>query len=90
MTKTRRYNSTMGSVQALEDRCNFDELNMPGRLQSLEAVLDTAGVKQTLATYEKLEEPDGVGNLDINKAPAATDSAFIMTVATNVSITRTS
>jgi hypothetical protein len=79
----------MSSVQALEDRCNFDELNMPGKLQSLEAVIDTAGVKQTLATYEKLESPSGVGNLDINKLSGATNSAFIMTVATDVSISRT-
>lgn len=89
MKKTRRYNSTMSSVQALEDRCNFDELNMPGKLETLEAVIDSAGVKQTLATYEKLDSPVGVGNLDLNKALGSSDSAFIMTVAADISIART-
>lgn len=88
MKKIRRYNSTMHSLQALEDRCNFDELNMPGKLESLEAVVDTSGVKQTLATYEKLDSPFGVGNLDINKSPGASNSAFVMTVLTEVSISR--
>jgi hypothetical protein len=84
----RLYNSTMSSVQALEDRCNFDELNLPGRLQSLRADNST-GVKFTVAEYEQLDDVDGVGNLDLNKSPGAKDSAFIMTVETDVSITRT-
>ena len=86
-TVKRLYNSTMSSVQALEDRCNFDELNLPGRLKSLRAD-STGGIKITVAIYEQLDDVDGVGNLDLNKSPGASDSGFIMTVETDISITR--
>jgi hypothetical protein len=87
-TKERRYVSTMSSIQALENRCNFDELNIPGKLRSLKAGTDTTGVKVTLAIYEIIEEPEGVGNLDLRKDENATDSAWIMTVETPISIVR--
>ncbi len=77
----------MSSVQALEDRCNFDELNLPGKLKTLKAD-NSSGIKMTLAMYEQLDDVDGVGNLDLNKSPGAADSAFIMTVETDISITR--
>jgi hypothetical protein len=85
-TKERRYNSTMQSVQALEDRCNFDELNIPGKLKSLEAAKDTAGVKVTVAIYDKMDKPVGVGNLKIKADNAGKNSAWILTVNTKVSI----
>lgn len=87
-TKERRYVSTMSSIQSLENRCNFDELNIPGKLQSLKAATDNAGVKVTLAIYEIIEEPDGIGNLDLRKDENAKDSAWIMTVETAISIMR--
>jgi hypothetical protein len=87
-TKRRLYNSTMSSVQALENRCNFDELNLPGKLQSMEAVLDTAGVKVTEAIYELMDEPDGLGNLQIEKDDDGDSSAWILTVDTKLSISR--
>ena len=88
MTRTRRYNSTMSSVQALEDRCNFDELNIPGKLQSLEAAADTTSVKVTVAIYEVQDEPAGIGNLIIKEDTAGSDSAWILTINTQVSISR--
>ena len=87
-TKERRYNSSMSSVQKLEDRCNFDELNIPGKLQSLEAAVDTAGVKVTVAMYEKVEKPVGVGNLKIVEDDAGKNSAWILTVNTSLTISR--
>ena len=86
-TVKRFYNSTMSSVQALEDRCNFDELNLPGKLLTLKAD-SSSGVKMTVATYEELDDLDGVGNVDLTKSPGASDSAYIMTVETDISITR--
>jgi hypothetical protein len=80
----------MGSVQKLEDRCNFDELNLPGKLQSLKATTDTNGVKITKAVYEDLDEPDGVGNLKIKKDDTGTHSAWILTVKTNLAVSRDS
>ena len=87
-TIIRRYASTMSSVQKLENRCNFDELNLPGKLKSLDAVHDTEGVKVTKAVYDEIEEAVGVGNLKIKKDDNATDSAWILTVETNVSFSR--
>jgi hypothetical protein len=87
-SKERRYNSTMSSVQKLEDRCNFDELNIPGKLQSLEADVDTSGVKVTVAIYEQIDKPVGVGNLKIVRDDNGKDSAWILTINTRVTISR--
>jgi hypothetical protein len=78
----------MSSIQKLENRCNFDELNLPGKLKSLDAVHDTAGVKVTKAVYDDIPAAVGVGNLKIKKDNASNDSAWILTVETNVSFSR--
>ena len=87
-TITRHYNNTMSSVQALENRCNFDELNLPGKLQSLKASSNVGGVNATVAIYEQMEKPVGVGNLVIIEASGGSNSAWIEKVNTKVSISR--
>lgn len=87
-TKERRYLSTTSSVEALENRCNFDELNIPGKLQSLTAATDTAGVKVTYAIYEKIPIAVGVGNLKIKTDAGGSSSGWIMTVETKLQVSR--
>jgi len=78
----------MSSTAALEDRCNFDELNLPGKLQSLEAAVDTAGVKVTVATYEEIDQAVGVGNLKVVAGGDGSNTAWILTVNTDVVFSR--
>lgn len=86
-TKTRHYESTM-TLQALQDRCNKDEQIIPGKLKSLEAVLNANGVKVTEAVYEKQADFEGTGKVKLKKGGDGGNTAWIMTVEENIKISR--
>lgn len=82
-TETLNYNSSMSSISALETRCQFDEANLPGKLQSLEAH-NGGGSKFTQATYEIVDDVDGTGNVTLEEG--GDNSAWIGGVETEISI----
>lgn len=71
------------SLQELEDNCNSDELNIPGKLQSLQAAKNTDGTHVTVAIYKVIPRPVGVGNLKLRVG--GTDTAWIKDINTKVS-----
>jgi hypothetical protein len=81
------YESSMPSLKALETTCNTDEFTTKSKLQSLTTVKNTAGVKQTEAVYKK-QDKKGLGTLVIKADPAGKSSAWILTVATKITFTR--
>lgn len=87
MAITRHYSSAM-TLQQLNDRCNQDENNLNAQLQSLEAVQNEDGVKVTEGVYEPQDGFDNLGNLVIEADDGGTNSAWILTVNTKVSISR--
>jgi len=81
----------MSSIQALETRCNTDELNLSAKLQSLDAVKNTNGVKVTEATYDSdIDDFTGLGELTITDGAGGgtAGDAYILTVRTKVSFSR--
>ena len=87
-TKEKHYDKDMSSIQALETRCNSNELNIPGKLQKLEAAINTDNVHVTVATYEKIPRAVGVGNLKIKEDSTGTHSAWIKDTKTKISFSR--
>lgn len=94
MAITQHYSSAL-TLKQLEDRCNEHENNLNAKLQSLEAVKNTDGVKVTEASYKEQDDFSGLGNLRIakftqaKKAQAVFEgSAFVLTVRTKVLVSR--
>lgn len=87
MTIKRNFPSTMSSISALELSCNTFEKRRRAKLTALEAARDTDGVKVTEGTFEEFTgDPNELGKAKISSG--GSQSAWILTVRTSVSISR--
>ena len=89
------FHSSMSSIKALEQTCNVNEINLNGKLKSLDIVVNPSGAKFTEAIFEDQDDDDGLGNLTIKKFNATDEAkatfkgkAFILTQPVDVLVFR--
>jgi hypothetical protein len=88
MPVSKALSSTMSSISQLQGTCNTLEKQLFGKLLSLRAAQNTAGADVTEATFGDIEDDlDSLGKAKITDG--GNNSAFILTVRTAVSISRT-
>lgn len=94
---TISFHSSMSSIKGLENTCNENEINLNGKLKSLDIVVKPSGVKLTEAVFVDQNDDEGLGKLTIKKFTAADEpnaafrgKAFILTQPVDVLVFRSS
>lgn len=89
MSVQKNLTSTMSSVSALPGTGNRMEISLRAKLKKLEVGTDTDDKKVTEATFEEFTgNRRELGKAIVKEGGDGTNSAFILTVSTNVEISR--
>lgn len=85
----KNLSSTMSSVSALQGTCNRMEVRLGAKLTKLDVGTDTDGVKVTEATFTPFSGSiSELGKAVVKEGGDGTNTAFILTVAKKVEISR--
>ena len=87
MAIKKNLTSTMSSISALQETCNTLEKRLFAKLIALRAAQNSSGEDVTEATFEEFDgDLNELGKVKITAG--GSQSAFIMTIKTAVSISR--
>lgn len=86
---SKNLSSTISSISVLQGTCNMLEKRLTAKLTKLEVGTDSDDIKVTEATFLEFNgDRDGLGKTVIEKGGDGKNSAYIMSVDTDVRISR--
>lgn len=89
MSIKKNLASTISSISGLQGTCNNLERRLRAKLTKLEVGTDSDGVKVTEATFEEFAgDRNELGRVRLREGGDGTNSAYILTVDTDIEISR--